>query len=46
MTINKFNHECEKRTIHPSIALENDNIQQALQDRNDQLVLQLLDKEF
>ena len=30
MNTNKFNHECEKRTIHPSIVLENDNIQQAL----------------
>lgn len=46
MTYNEFLSECSKRTIHESIALENDKVIEALQTRNDVLLLKLLDSEF
>ena len=41
-----FIAECKKRCIEPSIAAENENIVAALKDVNDDLVIELLDKEF
>jgi hypothetical protein len=41
-----FVFECGKRTIDPQIALENPAIVQALQDRDDEHVLELLKTEF
>ena len=46
MTGNQFNAECDKRLIHPAIVLENDEVWQALADRDDARVLELLDSEF
>jgi len=46
MTYSQFIEECSKRTIHKSVAVENEKIKQALKDRNDALVLHLLDTEF
>lgn len=46
MTANKFIVECDKRLILSHIALENDQILQALLAKNDTLVLELLDTEF
>lgn len=46
MTYNEFVSECSKRTIDPSIALENDKIISALQSRDDRLLIKLLDSEF
>jgi hypothetical protein len=46
MTANEFNAECVSRTIDPSIALENDDIQAALCQRNDGEVIRLLNEEF
>ena len=42
MTANQFNSECSSRTINPEFALENVNIQQALQIRDDDYVLEIL----
>jgi len=46
MTYAEFIQECSKRTIHKSVAIENEKIKQALRDRNDELVKKLLDTEF
>ena len=46
MTRNEFASECAQRTIAPEIALENENILDALKERNDERVLWLLDNEF
>ena len=46
MTYQEFIHECSIRTIHKSFAVENEKIKQALKDRDDDLVRQLLDSEF
>jgi len=43
MTANEFVYECEKRTINPGIAIENPEIKQALKDRQDKTVTDLLD---
>lgn len=46
MTYAEFIHECSKRTIHESIAVENEKIKEALRARNDEEVKRLLDTEF
>ena len=46
MTRNDFAYECAQRTIAPEIALENENILEALKKRDDKRVLWLLDNEF
>jgi hypothetical protein len=46
MTQNQFNALCNEHNIHPSIALENDELRQALQDRNDQQVIEILTNDF
>jgi hypothetical protein len=46
MTYREFLDECSKRLVHENIAVENEKIQQALRDRNDDLVRKLLDTEF
>lgn len=42
----EFIVECNDRFIDPEIALENDEIQKALRDRDDEKVKALLDSEF
>ncbi len=46
MTKAQFQAECGQRLIDPSIALENEDIVEALHLRDDALVIQLLDEEF
>jgi hypothetical protein len=46
MTKNQFFTECEARTIHPAIALENDELLEALQEKDDARVIQILDEQF
>ncbi len=46
MTANEFNAECGERLLPPGLVLENDAIRQALADRNDDKVKELLDSEF
>lgn len=46
MTKIQFAIECGKRLIDPDIALENENIERFLKERNDEKVLEALDKEF
>jgi hypothetical protein len=46
MTANIFAVECSKRSIDPAIALENENVRNALAQRDDERVRQLLDTEF
>ena len=46
MTYSEFLSECNKRTIHKSVAVENEKIKEALIARDDALVLSLLDSEF
>lgn len=46
MTELDFITECENRLIAPSIALENNNIVNALKDKDKNLVIELLDSEF
>jgi hypothetical protein len=46
MTANNFNAECLKRTIAPAIAIENENIREALREKDDESVLKILDTEF
>ena len=46
MTRNDFAYECAQRTIEPGIALENENILEALKKRDDKRVLWLLDNAF
>ena len=46
MTFNQFAAECHIRTLHPALVIENDKIKKALKDRNDELVLKLLNTEF
>jgi hypothetical protein len=46
MTINTFNALCQELTILPEIALENDEIVNALQAKDDQLVVELLKTQF
>ena len=46
MTKLDFLAACGNRCIEPAIALENDAIIEALQNRDDAKVLELLDSEF
>lgn len=46
MTVSRFNEECQKRLIAPCLALENENLQKALRERDDQKALKILDEEF
>lgn len=46
MTQNQFNALCAERTIDPNIALENDELVQALKDRDDEAVVTILDNQF
>ena len=46
MTANEFNALCEEHTIHPSIALENEEIVKALFEKNDKEVEKLLKEAF
>jgi hypothetical protein len=46
MTANEFNQLCQFHCVDPSIALENENIIEALQARDDEKVEQVLTIEF
>lgn len=46
MTQSEFTALCAERTIDPSIALENDNLVEALKARDDEAVVTILDNEF
>jgi hypothetical protein len=46
MTKLEFMAQCEERCIDPSIALENDDIVQALKEKDDSKVVELLDTQF
>lgn len=46
MKRNEFVSECARRTIDPEVALENENILEALKKRDNERVLWLLDNEF
>ena len=46
MTIHIFNALCQQLTILPEIALENDDIVNALRAKDDQLVIELLKTQF
>lgn len=46
MTQNQFAAECAKRTIDPSTALENDDLCDALRERDDDAVIRILDEQF
>jgi len=46
MSAIEFIVECSKRSISPDLALENEDIKQALLSRNDQEVKKILDNQF
>jgi hypothetical protein len=46
MTKTEFMTECAKRTIDPQLALENDELCEALKDRDDVEVIRILNEEF
>ena len=46
MTQNQFNALCNEHCIHPSIALENEDIVEALQNKDDAKVVDILINEF
>ena len=46
MTQTQFIIECTKRTIDPAVALENDEVREALQTRDDEAVVRILDEQF
>ena len=46
MTRNQFSAMCSKYNIDPAVALENENLVQALQDKNDKEVERILQEEF
>jgi hypothetical protein len=46
MTQNQFNQLCAEHTIDPSIALENEALCEALQERNDPEVIRIINEEF
>jgi len=46
MSRNEFLVLCSAYSIDPDIALENDNIVEALRDRNDDAVATILESEF
>lgn len=46
VTKSEFVVECVKRTIEPNVALENENLCDALREQDDTKVLDILDTEF
>lgn len=46
MTQTQFITECNARYIEPAIALENDELVQALKNRDDDAVISILDNQF
>ena len=46
MTQNQFNTLCNEHGIAPSIALENEELIEALRERNDERVIQIITEEF
>lgn len=46
MTQNQFNEACANRTIDPQIALENDELCEALRERDDEAVIRILNEQF
>jgi hypothetical protein len=46
MTQNQFADLCTQYGIHPSIALENDQLREALKARDDKKVIEILTNEF
>lgn len=46
MTSDRFAELCEKYSVHPAVALENVQIQQALANRDDAEVERILREEF
>lgn len=46
MTVDQFATECASRLILPSIALEDDEIVDALRSGDDELVIELLESNF
>ena len=46
MTENEFAVACEVATVLPGVALENEQIKEALQDKDDAAVKELLKTEF
>jgi hypothetical protein len=46
MTEPQFITECAKRTIDPQIAIENEELCEALRDRNDAEAIRILNEEF
>ena len=46
MTQNEFLTLCASYNLPPSLALENENLVQALRERNDEQVKQILNNEF
>jgi hypothetical protein len=46
MTQNQFNEACASRTIDPQIALENDDLCEALRERDDEAVIRILNEQF
>ena len=46
MTQNQFNTLCNEHGIAPSIALENEELIEALRERDDERVIQIITEEF
>ena len=46
MTYAEFIQECSSRTIHVSVAMENEEVKNALRIKDDDKVRELLDKLF
>ena len=46
MTESQFITECVKRTIDPQIAIENEELCEALRDRDDDEIIRILNEEF
>lgn len=46
MTQNQFNALCNEHCIHPSIALENEELIEALQNKDDAKVVEILTNQF
>ena len=46
MTQNEFNQLCNDQLIEPAIALENDEVVNALKEKDDALVIVLLTTQF
>ena len=46
MTVNQFSILCHEYGIHPDIALENEELREALKARDDKKVIEILTNEF